>query len=242
MVFETALRVYSTQGFSVFEQKFPVGCTNCSGGVNDRDDVIASFPTFVHEPTAPRLNFMTWGGNQLSESTIGHWDLDAAAALRTNTTAPYPPPLTYATGCNYTYKDRCPLDYPYFGGTFVGGAEHGTPLVLYSRSTEDAPAAALVLSPLANFVVAEHALSPTMAALAGGAASIRMRHQRTAAHTAGRLCARIRAALGLWRGRDCAALGGGAAEGRGQGGSSAGPESDAPRVLERPRLVLLRAP
>ena len=48
-VFETSRRSYSTQMY-VLGQKWVTGCVNCSGGVQDRDDVQSAFPTFVHSP------------------------------------------------------------------------------------------------------------------------------------------------------------------------------------------------
>jgi hypothetical protein len=160
-LFETSVRQYSGGEFYVLRQRWPRGCSNCSGAVGDANDVISAFPTFrpaadaVRKLSGPRLNFLNWGGNQLCDSTYGQWDLEAASVLRSNQSAAYPPAPTYVLHqCNYTYKGKCPLSYPYFNGTWVGGAQHGAPLVLYDEAMR-----ALVVSPLDNFLVGQHTIS-----------------------------------------------------------------------------------
>jgi hypothetical protein len=69
----------------------------------------------------------------------------------------------YSSGCEYTYKTHCPKQYPYYNGTWVGGAEHGAPLLLYDRSLNT-----LVLSPLKNYLVAQHTISPRLRSEGGG--------------------------------------------------------------------------
>ena len=156
-LFETSLREYAGELF-VLGQRWPKGCTNCSGAVDDPDDVISAFPTFRPAADAARhgtpLNFLSWGGNQLCDSTYGRWDLEAASQLRANHTAAYPPAPTYVHGCNYTWQGKCPLDFPYFSGVWVGGAQHGTPLVVYDEQMRT-----MVVSPLSNFLVGQHTIS-----------------------------------------------------------------------------------
>ena len=157
-LFETSLREYSRDDLAVLGQRWPRGCANCSGAVGDADDVISAFPSFrpaADAPRKPELNFLNWGGNQLCDSTYGRWDLGAASRLNSNRSAKYPPAATYRTDeCNFTYQGKCPLSYPYFNGTWVGGAQHGAPLVLY-----DASMRTLVLSPLKNLLVGQHTIS-----------------------------------------------------------------------------------
>jgi hypothetical protein len=171
-LFETSLRAYASRGdLYVLGQRWPRGCANCSGAVGDANDVISAFPTFrraAAAPRAPELNFLNWGGNQLCDSTYGRWDLGAASALRANRSAAYPPAPTYVQSeCSYTYKGKCPLDFPYFNGTWVGGAQHGAPLVLY-----DAQMRTLVLSPLQNFLVGQHTMSRRLQRDASDAATL----------------------------------------------------------------------
>ena len=173
-VFETALREYPGQPVYVLGQRWPRGCTNCSGAVGgDANDVISAFPTWRPAADALRrntLNFLNWGGNQLCDSTFGRWNLSASSVLAANRSASYPPAPTYKLhACNFTYKGKCPLDYPYFNGTWVGGAQHGAPLTLYDRQMRT-----VVISPLSNFLVAQHTMSRRLARCnASGAGSSR---------------------------------------------------------------------
>ena len=158
-LFETSLREYAGGDMYVLGQRWPRGCTNCSGAVGDADDVISSFPTLCPFADAvarkARLNFLNWGGNQLCDSTYGRWDLAAASRLRANHSAAYPPAPTYVLNkCKYTYKGKCPNDFPYFNGTWVGGAQHGAPLVVYDEQMRT-----VVISPLSNFLVGQHTIS-----------------------------------------------------------------------------------
>jgi hypothetical protein len=160
VVFETAVRTYG-DGFHVLSQTWPSGCTNCSGAVNSHNDVQSAFPTFIPpKSAAPMLNFLSWGGNQLSDSTVGRWNLTASSVLRANSSRSYPPIPVYGTGCEYTYKTHCPKWFPYFDGVWVGGSEHGAPLVLYDQHMHT-----MVMSPLRNFLVAEHTISPRLRSL-----------------------------------------------------------------------------
>jgi hypothetical protein len=165
-LFETSLREYDLSGGGqryVLGQRWPHGCTNCSGAVGgDANDVISAFPTWRPAADALRktgLNFLNWGGNQLCDSTYGRWDLSAASRLMANRSAAYPPaPIYELHACDYTYMGKCPLSFPYFNGTWVGGAQHGAPLVLY-----DAQMRTVVISPLSNFLVAQHTISRRLA-------------------------------------------------------------------------------
>ena len=158
-LFETSLRTYGGGDLYVFVQRWPRGCSNCSSAVNDANDVISAFPTLRHDhqtaATRVQLNFLNWGGNQLTDSTYGRWNLARASEMNSNRSAKYPPPPIYVEGkCNFTYKGKCPLDFPYFNGTWVGGAQHGAPLVVYDENMN-----VLVASPLENMLVSQHVIS-----------------------------------------------------------------------------------
>ena len=127
----------------VLEQSFPVGVEN--GGARDGADVLGAYPTLRSGASAPTLNYASWGGNQLSDATIGRWlPSRAAAAARAS---PYPPEERYETGCAGLYKGRCPRRWPYYNSTWLGGAWHGAPTVFY-----DARLRAVAVAPLARHV------------------------------------------------------------------------------------------
>ena len=83
-VLETTTREYGDSTW-VLQQRWPAGCAN--GGARDGNEVLGAFPTFDTPPNAPTLNYASWGGNQLSDATVGRWLPERAAAAA----APAPP-------------------------------------------------------------------------------------------------------------------------------------------------------
>ncbi|KAH8064544.1 hypothetical protein JL722_1421 [Aureococcus anophagefferens] len=164
-VLETTTREYGDSTW-VLQQRWPAGCAN--GGARDGNEVLGAFPTFAAPPNAPTLNYASWGGNQLSDATVGRWLPGRAAAAASR--LPYPPPQSYAAGCASLYQDRCPRTYPYYNSTWLGGPWQGAPTVWFDDSLR-AVAAAPLTRHLESAMVATRRFDTTAPLIALGPAA-----------------------------------------------------------------------